>query len=1131
MGWSRNTKNVNFLVNVLKELKSKDLNAVFLDYDKKTGFGKKENIDIWWNGKGRHLSFTLHILKFLLSDPSWRDAEIRILIINNDTSITDAIYRNTAALLSEKRIKAEIRIINNDFGTRTKESIINAESAHADLIVLGLSQKNNAYTQEYINRINNISELPSTLLLLRPSNEFEEINLIEPYGQKDTTQPFVFEAIDLQPLPEIENKVVKSRLDKLNADCLKIGSLFIDKTVHEVIKYEQSLLRNISDFTKKNQLTLEREVDELDPYELVKTIVRNHQLFLRNINLIIKNQNREFIREAETVLTNGISALLTRMGNYIYESPESILVPYFISSKKREKSYKARYQKLLAYYLNTELLPEVHSQLNILEEVSVKLFTELRKIIFGINDDYEKQLINAKAEKDSYLTTQKYINEFDKLEQFLNNYEKQSKSSILNSFRKIVILLAEDLSTPLNIKRSKKKTKRTQNIFSEYFNSFADNWGGGIDLINNTLYLDTLILSEQKIANNLIQKGNERIRAQVNEKLFVPIDKLIKNIENSYNLANSDIKPPAFPEELQIQKIFKDSYYKVSEVIDELPEEIILPDFVYKDSKPVSLSEYTPANANINKSGIYYLDTLFYEPFYREVEQLEKIANTAIIECKEANSMLLFHLSNIQPNDQGQEMNKSLETGFYNKLMNQVNKEKEKLETALHNIEHSAMVFMQEAFSNLFYHTIQESEKKISAQRREQQSRKFSIGISKRMNILKAKLNNLITLLINSSSSGIILSKKYLSETMEPEAQTGHILDLVEELLPHKEVYNHVPVFYRSLMSSGSKINDEFWVSREEELHHIKNALYRHKNGLGGAVLIKGVHGAGKTALSRYAAYHLFKKNNVFWINAPINGSTNVEDFLNSIRKQVVRLDDFTGIFNNLPFESVVVINNLELWWERSANGLSVLQKIIELIEIYGKKVFFILNCNTYSYNIIKKLIPIEDNFISIVECGKFNTSQLQHLIMSRHKSSGLTLKYKGKSEENLSQLSLSFLFNAYFSFSEGVPGLALNAWKASIIKAGTDSITITKPARPNVDILNNMDPDWLIVIALFIQHKNIDVDKLSRITGYDSVTSGKLINHLLNSGVIVPKANSTYALGRNIEPFLVEICVNKGII
>jgi len=224
-------------------------------------------------------------------------------------------------------------------------------------------------------------------------------------------------------------------------------------------------------------------------------------------------------------------------------------------------------------------------------------------------------------------------------------------------------------------------------------------------------------------------------------------------------------------------------------------------------------------------------------------------------------------------------------------------------------------------------------------------------------------------------------------------------------------------------------------------------------------------------------------------------------------------------------------MNDIELWWERNHKGGDVLNKIIELIENYSKKVFFILNCNKYSYNVIKETLPLQEHLLSVIECGRFNTEQLQNLIIYRHKSSGLKLNYKGKNEENISPLNLSLLFSTYFKFTQGIPGMALSTWKANIVDSKAGIISIKKPSKPDMDVLNRLDADILMVIALFIQHKEMDAEKLKRITLYDSKAVELLLLNLLNSGLIVKKEHNTYSIGRNIEPFMVETCINKGII
>jgi len=152
-------------------------------------------------------------------------------------------------------------------------------------------------------------------------------------------------------------------------------------------------------------------------------------------------------------------------------------------------------------------------------------------------------------------------------------------------------------------------------------------------------------------------------------------------------------------------------------------------------------------------------------------------------------------------------------------------------------------------------------------------------------------------------------------------------------------------------------------------------------------------------------------------------------------------------------------------------------------------------------------------------------------MILNRHKSSGLSLWYKSKSEEALSQLDLAILFNAYFNVSKGNPGVAINMWKANIIKADSSNLTIQKPEVPTMDLLDNIDPDWLVIIALFIQHKIISLEKLSRIAGMPPEEALGLMNKLLNAGLVTQKETNTFALGRNIEPYLTKLCLDRGII
>ncbi len=1129
MAWSREVQNANFLADILNDLKSKNLNVVFLDYDKKNGFGKKQKIDIWWDGQGRFLSFALNILRFLSSDPSWRDVQVRILIINGQTAMHDSIIRNTKAIISDKRIKAEVTVVNDDFGSRTREEIINSESMGSDLLMIGISQNKRSYTTEYISYINRLANLPSSLLLLSPSNEFEEISLFENILSHTKQEIVEVEMVELTPLPILENKIVANRIEALDADCMNIGNAFIDKSINKVIRSFQSLHLELKDFVSQNRDYLVKKLGENGAHHSSETISQNHQFFLQKIVSQIKYRHDGLLQELKNDLKQSISELLSHTDNYIDQAPDSVTISY-LNKANKEREVNFTYKKFITYYFNALVKPALKQQLDLLEESIADQMVRLRELLFGINDSYEK-LEMAKA--DNYTLALKEFDEqikvFSELERDLARIKEFSKASLLQAFRDLSIRMASDMADVLNIREAKKKIKVKIENHDEYLNFFAEYFGDGILLLNNTMHLDAYLLATKNEAKNIVKTGNKQISNTIEEKLLNPLDELIKITDQVIKDPEIEIKTIQLPDKIEVQNIISDSWKRIMELLDHFSEDLEIPQDIFMADGNLRFSDYNAIRVNLKKSSNYYLDTLFYEPYYRELQQLEKNIKSSITDTKEAYSLLVFQLNNQKNQNLIDEMNLVSDQELYAKLHRQLSSIREKVKVALQRMDHFSIIHLQDAFSKLFYHSISDSESKISSGQRQHTGRKISIRITNAINSSKESFYNLIVYLINSSSSGVL--RKYLNTKEKSYTQSSQVLELIEKALPNQKAYDKVPAFYRKLMNSDANINEEFWVARDIEIGLINDGLQRHKRGFGGAILIKGVHGAGKTAITRYAVDHYIDKKNTIWIDPPIAGATDVEVFTRRIQDQVNIQEDLLNIFNNMTYETTVVFNDMELWWERRSGGDEVLNKIIELIQIYGSKVLFILNCNSHSFNIIKKLLPFEDNCLSIIDCEPFNAKELQQLILGRHYSSGITFNYKDSNEESVSQLSLSLLFNSYFNATKGIPGVALNTWKSNIMDSEEDTIIIKKPQNPDYKILMDLQPDWLTILALFIQHKNLDIEKLLRISAYPMEEVRIILLNLKNAGLIVYKNEKVMTLGRVSEPFIVDTCLTKGII
>ncbi len=167
------------------------------------------------------------------------------------------------------------------------------------------------------------------------------------------------------------------------------------------------------------------------------------------------------------------------------------------------------------------------------------------------------------------------------------------------------------------------------------------------------------------------------------------------------------------------------------------------------------------------------------------------------------------------------------------------------------------------------------------------------------------------------------------------------------------------------------------------------------------------------------------RKTELLLYRHPKGVSASLMDWKHQISK-TLNLDAYTTDFRqNLPRESVILINDLELWWERTTEGMVVIKEIAEIIHQNSDEVLFIINANSYSFKHINKLVPLNELFISVIECKPFDARQLKQLISERHKSSGLLLfiirMKMRKVYRSLKWLNCS---NQYFRYSQGLPEL-----------------------------------------------------------------------------------------------------------
>ncbi|MEA3446157.1 MAG: hypothetical protein U9R19_15670, partial [Bacteroidota bacterium] len=317
---------------------------------------------------------------------------------------------------------------------------------------------------------------------------------------------------------------------------------------------------------------------------------------------------------------------------------------------------------------------------------------------------------------------------------------------------------------------------------------------------------------------------------------------------------------------------------------------------------------------------------------------------------------------------------------------------------------------------------------------------------------------------------------------------------------------------------------------RKTELAHAEKAIKWYNEGLSGGILVTGDKKSGKTFLSQYMVSKFLPGQELFIINPPQGGSVNPKDMLRAWQNAMGYKGSYKNIFSKLSGNSVLIIDDLELWWEKSEDGNKVIMLIIDLIKTYGQKHLFIVNVNKHSFRVINEINKFDKYFLNIIECSEFDAESLKEIILFRHRSGGLGLHY-GEKRNKLSPSVIAGIFTRYFNYSKGNIGVALQQWIANIIDFKDDKIFIRTPQMPDISILDHLDTDTYIYMAQFVFHRQLSISKLERITQDKKEIIEEKIMFLKRTGIIDELSDKIYELNKYVYPHIISKLQNMELI
>ncbi|MFH1319586.1 MAG: hypothetical protein ABII90_02905 [Bacteroidota bacterium] len=1165
LGWLRQSKEPERFIKMIKTITDLDLNLMIMNYNNEKGFGKKKLVDIWWNGASNNCNLALSLMKFIWLSDDWREAKVRLLIVNPVNDESDKIHKDTNRILENLRVDAEVRVINNQIEQKPLYEIIRVESINTDLTFLGIPEIQQGREKESVDNANKLIQNIGTVILIKASSYFKELQI----GVKQkliAKKEQLPDGIDLiikakMTIPEIslpEKEITANQVKSLSGNITMLVENYYQNHISGIIQLNNDLTHSIRQLADKSFANIEKiafREDTVNQWKLISDIQTN---FLVRSRKIIEEFHGEILEIQKDKLLQAITNFLNDLDDKIKSTPKQVIVHYDLNDLKPEKNdnisirrskfykrlkikitpgkssvkYIIHYKRLISSYLPVEVPRSLNEILDDWGLFNLQYIIELQRSLNSVRNsfllignqsfkgDLSSQMVAEEKQKAGHL--------IDQLGQ-LNRESLQSLHSLfLQKTTGIVQKISDDLKHPdvNSLIKKDRKAARVLEQLKKKLTGIPPLWLINQHLLYNAALAELRLLSFRNllrtIFSNITIETERMVETTVLKNLsgldgYISkyLEELRKGHPAKFNPQKAGIRFDQDDFQPFFGGIIDATFKKIKSAISKFPETVDIMDegsfdnfeFIQYDEPGIEM-----INIFISRLLDYLIQDELIEPLQKIFGELPGELQKSNITGRNVVNMISYSIDQTNADVVANAGFVSFIKEEQLKIINQFNKTVDiKTQTVLQINER-----LNSVSERLSLYTFTKITRNLTQYIKKQETKKaFSFM---RNNLLKIRSFAIdqIDQLWYRQSKALLLAKSLTPAESRRQTGVNDLLNLLDDVSINEDVINKLPFYYQQLFLSKHHYHNEFWVGREKGLAGIKKSIDRYKTGFTGGIIIVGEQNSGRTFFSQYISSRYFDNPDIYTVNPVYQGSVDPEVFKETLQKSLNLYGSYEEIFNGIPKNSIVIIDDLELWWEKSPGGFKVIDIITGLIEQFNNKCLFIINSNIHSFNFMTRIRKFENFILNIVECESFNAEQLKDIILFRHQSGGIKFMLNDKIQDRFRSLDHARLFSRYFNYSKGNVGVALQAWMANITGFDNNIISMKPPKTPDLSVLDYLETGWLVIILEFILHKRLSFERLKRITLQDAESLQNTINNLKRLGIIAESSRQADVLELN---------------
>lgn len=1160
MGWARQSKDPKKFHHLLNSIINLDYNILLVDYDERFGFGKYKQIDIWWRGDGNNGNLAMTLVKFMVTSQFWENAKIRLMIVNFQNDKASYIYRKTDEILSSLRLDAEVKILNNQIEQKPVYDIIRIESKSADIVFVGIPEIKEENEHDFITKTNILLHEVGTVVLLKASSVFKNISL----GINETQEAIIGETTMTM---QKEFHLMESNHINVN----QYLSVFIDEVTENFNNTFQNFLHHQSDTF----------IHFLETFK--DTLLENWNTFKSNYEQIHSNRLSQFVIDQQLMLFNKLNGLYNQYKNKELKSlkilletvfteyganylkpwekiPKKVKLKFVLTDfkpqddesfgfrmfKKRKRLGKMKNDYIaVPFQLNrylSNLQPELYGQFYKTIEKSgietVAFLLRFQKFIRTLAFKYDNIRIHF---ADNQLNDNEIIDdeafffkEIDEINTMLVDFPKKITvhfgNTVVQKLNHQAGMLNE-LRNAYKFKQEKKINTRIRNLQSKIVEA-GKTYFSNLSLFINANEAENYLLIYNSVINAELGEISRKTQNLLERELLVKIDSLSSQMQHyaeQEKYENIPFDKLISDEKTYIQRIdkFINVYTKrIKQLLRIIPAHItVMEESSYNDFFEKQFDEIKSVEVSFLQMMEFLTEDKMITSLNNFINEFKLSLNAHLNKLKENYRLYLFTFNEYLKKTGSK---KTTHKKFLLELSQKFGKQKIDINQALSHLSNQISELKSEISGQMTLYGVTKFESQLKRYIHEQKGKEKITYLKRQSENIGNRFSSVIVRFKYGKTQAFAYAKNLQQDPVLPNIN-NQLVSITMHLQPRADILKKIPFYYKQLFSVHQIFHSDFWIRRKKEEETAQMIYKQYLSIKKGILLVTGEHHSGKSFLSFMLAHQW--SNKVVFIHPPTGGTLDFKLFDATVAEAFQTETYSKSIFENLPYGSVVVFDDIELWWQRHNDGLLILKYISKLITEFQHRLFFILNLNLFAYRLLSKIFPIDKLAIGILKVEDLPVNVIKKMIMLRHNVSGFDFIYKNKHCNDLSHMKMADLFVQIYKFSNGNAGVALSAWLTSIIDYKEETLWIDPKTIPFTDIINQFEPDSKLILIQILIHKQITLEVLQKVTGINYQVLDQFIQYLLKMGVLKQIQNEVYEVNIFWYSVLVQYFTSKNLL